>query len=123
MNPRSAVETAINTHYIAGLHFWTRTNGSSVYVACQNPLGAIEYVIRGDTGHGSMIVHSPTLIRSWADEAELNCPFQGGRCYEGHSAQAFRELLLPLLDADDFPGVLNKLAEIHGGYFPAGVAA
>lgn len=123
MTSRSAVEKAIGTHYIAGLHFWTRANGTSAYVACQNPLGAVEYVIRGDTGHGSMIVHSPSLIHGWADEVELNCPVQGGRCYEGHSAQAFRELLLPLLDDGDFPGLLNKLAEIHSGYFPTGVAA
>jgi len=123
VNPRSAVETAINTHYIAGLHFWTRTRNGTVDVICQNPLGAVEYSIHTVTGAGITVLHSPSLINGWADDTTLNCPVQGGRCYEGHSAQAFRELLLPLLDLGDFPGVLNKLAEIHSGYFTAGVAA
>ncbi len=123
MTSRSAVEKAIDTHYIAGLHFWTRTRNDTVDVICQNPFGAVEYGIHTETGEGITILHSPTLIHGWADDVTLGCPVQGGRCYEGHSAQAFRELLLPILDAGDFPGVLNKLAEIHSGYFTAGVAA
>ena len=123
MNPRSAVEKAINTHYIAGLHFWTRTLDTFVSVICSNALGAVEYRIHTDTGEGANVLHSPDLVRGWADDVTLGCPIQGGRCYEGHSAVAFRELLLPLLDLGDFPGVLNKLAEIHSGYFSAGVAA
>lgn len=123
MNPRSAVETAVATHYIAGLHFWTRTLNTYVSVICSNALGAVEYRIHTDTGEGTNVLHSPDLVRGWADDVTLGCPVQGGRCYEGHSTQAFRELLLPLLEADDFPGVLNKLAEIHGGYFRTGVAA
>lgn len=123
MNPRSAVETAIATHYIAGLHFWTRTLDGYVSVVCQNPLGAVEYRIHPDTGDGYTVIHSPTRIIGWAETNVTGCPVQGGHCHEGHSFLAFRELLLPLLDEGDFPGVLNKLAEIHGGYFRSGVAA
>lgn len=123
MNTRHSVEQAIATHYNPGLHFWTRTLNGYVSVVCQNPLGAVEYRIHTDNGNGITTIHSPSLIGGWADDIYLHCPVQGGRCYEGHSAQAFRELLLPLLDAGDFPGVLNKLAEIHDGYFHAGVAA
>ena len=123
MNTQHSVEQAITTHYIAGLNFWTRTINSYVSVICQNPLGAVEYRIDKVLGGGRTVIHSPSLIHGWADDILLNCPVQGGRCYEGHSAQAFRELLLPLLDEGDFPGVLNKLAEIHGGYFSSGAAA
>ncbi len=113
----TSVEKAISIHYIAGLNFWTRTLGDLISVVCQNPLGAVEYRIHTDTGEGSTVLHSPGLIHGWADDVTLGCPVQGGRCYEGHSTQAFRELVLPLLDDGNFPGVLNKLAEIHGGYF------
>lgn len=116
----TTVEQAIATHYIAGLHYWTRLGSD---VICQNPLGAVEYSIRSDIDSGVLIIHSPSLIHGWADDIRLDCPVQGGRCYEGHSALGFRELLLPLLEHEDLPGVLNKLAEIHGGYFRSGVAA
>lgn len=123
MTSRSPVETALATHYIAGLHYWTRALNGYVSVVCQNPLGAVEYRIHTDTGDGITVIHSPSLIHGWAETRYSECPVQGGRCYEGHSAQAFRELLLPLLEDGDFPGVLNKLAEIHNGYFRTGVAA
>lgn len=123
MTSRSAVEKAIDTHWIAGLHFWTRRQTTFISVACSNTLGSVEYRIDTDTGQGATIVHSPHRIYGWAETNVTDCPVTGGQCFEGHSFHAFRELLLPILDAGDFPGVLNKLAEIHSGYFPAGVAA
>lgn len=119
----TTVEQAIATHYIAGLHFWARRTDNTVDVVCQNPLGAVEYSIHTATGEGITIVHSPSLIHGWADDVTIHCPVQGGRCYEGHSAQSFRELILPILEDGNMPRVLDKLAEMHEGTFRSGVAA
>src|SRR5438445_5053331 len=75
----TTVEQAIATHYIAGLHYWTRL-GTTADVICQNPLGAVEYSIHRETGGGILIIHSPSLIHGWADDILLGCPVQGGRC-------------------------------------------
>lgn len=112
-----SVEQAIGTHYTPGLHYWGRATNGHIGVVAQNSNGAIEYRVEQSTGIGELVIHAPTCITGWADTLTAHCVVGGGLCFEGHSHHAYNELIRPLLEDDDIDGVLDKLDEIHRGYF------
>lgn len=124
MNPRSAVETAINTHYNPGLHAWGRATQGHIGAVMQNALGSVEYWTNpGDGNNGELVIHAPQPVPGWADDPVMECPVAGGLCFEGHSATAYRELILPLLQDDDARGVLRLLRDTHDHYFRPAVTS
>jgi hypothetical protein len=119
---RSTIEQAINTHYIAGLHFWTTVTPSLVVVWMRYSTAPCSFWQTTETVSPRCLSSThPTASTAGPNSTFPECPVQGGQCFEGHSGHAFRELLLPLLNDDDFPRVLDKLAEIHADYFAPAV--
>jgi hypothetical protein len=117
VNPRSAVDKALATHYTPGLHAWGRATQGHIGAVMQNTNGAVEYWTT-DNGHtGALVIHAPQPHPGWADNPVMHCPVAGGLCFEGHSATAYRELILPLLQDDDAQGVLRLLRDTHDNYF------